>query len=194
MQKTKRILRIKRILPDEARALLKEASKGDEKSFKNVLAHCEKVREIALRTAKNTKIKSELDTTLIENGSLLHDIGRFECPPGSKDSVRHGIVGAEILRLEGEMCGRQGEFEEYARIAESHLGAGITKEEIKLKNLPLPKEDFIPETNEEKIISIADKLVAGDKEISLTEVLDRWKKELGKEAADRVKKLYNEMM
>ena len=42
-------------------------------------------------------------------------------------------------------------------MCERHTGAGIGKEEIKRLGLPLPYEDFLPETIEEKVICYADK-------------------------------------
>ena len=42
-------------------------------------------------------------------------------------------------------------------MCERHTGAGITKDEIMLQNLPLPHQDFLPETLEEKVICYADK-------------------------------------
>jgi putative nucleotidyltransferase with HDIG domain len=79
---------------DEKKAieLLKNHS-ADEKSFNKVLAHSKKVQEIALRLAHWI---DGVDVEFIRVASLLHDIGRFECPPG-KGTIYHGICGARIL-------------------------------------------------------------------------------------------------
>ena len=45
----------------------------------------------------------------------------------------------------------------HARVCERHTGAGITKAQIIAQNLPLPQQDFLPETMEEKVICYADK-------------------------------------
>ena len=95
----------------------------DEKTFRIVLAHSKKGQEIALKIAKNIP---EADNEFIKIAMLLHDIGRFKYPPRTKDSIRHGIEGAKILRKEN--------FFKYARVAERHLGVGITKEDIKKQN------------------------------------------------------------
>jgi uncharacterized protein len=58
-------------------------------------------------------------------------------------------MGAGILRKEG--------LERHARVAERHTGTGLTVESIRLQNLPLPLQDFSPETMEEKLICWADK-------------------------------------
>ena len=80
-----------------------------------------------------------LDRQFVIEAAMLHDIGIFI----------HGRIGAELVRAEG--------FPKHARVCERHTGAGITKEEIIKLNLPLPHEDFLPETMEEKVICYADK-------------------------------------
>lgn len=153
---------------------------SDERSFKAVLAHSKKVQEIALRIAKNVR---DVDVDFIKIASLLHDIGSFKCP--RTDRIKHGIAGAEILRKEG--------FERYARVAENHLGVGTTKEDIIKNKLDIPVRNYIPKTKEEKIICWADKLVCGDKEITVKQLIKRFKKELGMEYANRVLMFSKEM-
>ena len=48
-------------------------------------------------------------------------------------------------------------FERHARVCERHTGAGITCQQIESQKLPLPHQDFLPETMEEKVICYADK-------------------------------------
>ncbi len=86
---------------------------------------------------------------------MLHDIGIFKCDAagiqcfGTEPYICHGRIGAELLRSEG--------FLRHARVCERHTGAGITKAQIIAQNLPLPQQDFLPETMEEKVICYADK-------------------------------------
>ena len=86
---------------------------------------------------------------------MLHDIGIFKCDAagiqcfGTEPYICHGRIGAELLRSEG--------FPRHARVCERHTGAGITKAQIMAQNLPLPQQDFLPETMEEKVICYADK-------------------------------------
>ena len=86
---------------------------------------------------------------------MLHDIGIFKCDAagiqcfGIEPYICHGRIGAELLRSEG--------FPRHARVCERHTGAGITKAQIIAQNLPLPQQDFLPETMEEKVICYADK-------------------------------------
>ena len=46
---------------------------------------------------------------------------------------------------------------QHALVCERHVGIGITIEEIRLHNLPLPQRDMIPISIEEQIICYADK-------------------------------------
>ena len=86
---------------------------------------------------------------------MLHDIGIFKCDAagiqcfGIEPYICHGRIGAELLRSEG--------FPRHARVCERHTGAGITKAQVIAQNLPLPQQDFLPETMEEKVICYADK-------------------------------------
>ncbi|MBW2999418.1 HDIG domain-containing protein [Candidatus Woesearchaeota archaeon] len=165
----------------EAIELLKKYSPNDE-VFEKVLSHSKKVQEIALRIAKQIP---GVDVEFVKTASLLHDIGRFACPPHTKESIRHGVAGAEILRKEG--------LEKHALVAERHLGAGIPKEEIIKQKLDLPLKDFVPVSVEEKIICHADNLVFGDREGTMEEVIERYEAELGKEYGEKVKELADEV-
>lgn len=95
------------------------------------------------------------DRQFVEEAAMLHDIGIFLCDAhgiscfGKEPYLCHGRLGAELLRKEG--------FSLHARVCERHTGAGITKEQIIEYSLPLPQQDFLPETIEEQIICYADK-------------------------------------
>lgn len=148
-----------------------------------ILKHSKRVAEIALRYAKRIP---GMDLNFIECASLLHDIGRFQCPPKSKDSIRHGIVGAEILRKEGVE-------ERYALVCECHLGAGISKQDIIAQKLDLPLQDFMPMTKEEKIIAHADNIGKAEREWTVQEAVERFTRELGQEYGARVQALADEV-
>lgn len=95
------------------------------------------------------------DSDFIEEAAMLHDIGIFKCDApgicchGTEPYIRHGILGAELLRNEG--------FPRHARVCERHTGAGLSKKSIIEQNLPLPHKNFLPETLEEQLICYADK-------------------------------------
>lgn len=118
------------------------------------IQHSRQVADKALEIARRCNLDIPLKT--IETAAMLHDIGIFltnapdiDCH-GNEHYIRHGILGAELLRKE--------EFdEEIARVAERHTGAGLTIDDIDRQQLPLPRKDYMPETTLEKLICYADK-------------------------------------
>lgn len=96
-----------------------------------------------------------LDREFIEEAAMLHDIGIIKTDAsgikcfGTEPYICHGILGAEMLRQEG--------LPRHARVCERHTGAGLSLNEIVSQNLPLPHQDFLPETLEEQVICYADK-------------------------------------
>lgn len=97
-----------------------------------------------------------VDKDLVEEAALLHDIGIvFTDAPGigcngTEPYIRHGILGAKLLRDNGFA-------DEVARVAERHTGAGITPADITELSLPLPPGDYMPRTLLERLICYADK-------------------------------------
>jgi len=161
----------------ETIALLKEAAGDDKEAFERVLAHVKAVQKVALRIAEKV---SGINLETVRIGSLLHDIGRF-----SGNGIDHGIKGAEILRNKG--------LETFARIAETHIGAGINEQDIEEQKLDIPKKDYTPKTKEEKIIAHADNLIFGAEERPFQAVYDRFEKEISIKIAERCKKLKEEI-
>lgn len=118
------------------------------------ITHCRQVADLALEINRRKHLGLDEDT--VESAAMLHDIGIFmtdadgiDCH-GTEPYIRHGILGAALLRSEGVS-------EEIARVAERHTGAGITNEDIKEMGLPLPEGDYMPETLLERLICYADK-------------------------------------
>lgn len=126
----------------------------ESKLYEILVRHSEAVRAKALEIAKRHP-EMRIDAEFAAEAALLHDIGivhtdaaGIECH-GTEPYIRHGILGAEMLRREG--------FPRHARVCERHTGSGLTAEEIAARNLPLPHQDFLPETVEERLICYADK-------------------------------------
>lgn len=119
------------------------------------LKHCRQVTEEALSISE--RLNLDLTKEEIETAAMLHDIGIFLTDAdgigccGTEPYIRHGILGADLLRKEG--------FDEkYARVAERHTGAGITQEDIAELGLPLPADRImIPQTLLERLVCYADK-------------------------------------
>jgi uncharacterized protein len=126
----------------DSEALLRRYA-PDEAIFRRVYNHSLTVKRHTLEFCRLLTPAHRVDHHLIILGSLLHDIGRFWCPPGDT-GIMHGIVGARYLRAE--------HLYKCARIAERHLGVGIRREDILAQKLPLPIKDFVPLTVEERTI------------------------------------------
>lgn len=149
-----------------------------------LITHSQSVAQKALQIVSSHP-ELRLDAQFIEEAAMLHDIGIFmtDAPGimcfGSQPYICHGRLGAELLRKEG--------YERHARVCERHTGAGITKEQIEKQQLPLPHQDFLPETMEEKVICYADKFFSKthlDKEKSI----DKAEKSLAKFGEEGVKR------
>lgn len=136
-----------------ALTLLQKYYDRESKAYRILIAHSECV---AMMADKVLVDHPELgaDRRLVYEGALLHDIGIFGCSAkgigcyGDEPYIRHGIIGAELLRSEG--------LPQHALICERHTGVGITLEEIKRRQLPLPHRDMVPVSIEEQIVCFAD--------------------------------------
>ncbi|MEK6698994.1 MAG: HDIG domain-containing metalloprotein [Nitrospirota bacterium] len=129
----------------------------------DVVAHCIAVSMAALSIAERAKVN--LDRELVRQGGLFHDIGRSRT-----HGIGHAVAGVEIARSLGFS-------KALTAIIERHIGAGITASEA--VRLGLPNQDYLPLTPEEKIVSYADNLISGVREIPFPEALARFKKMLG---------------
>lgn len=127
----------------------------EDDALKHVLVtHSQSVAHMALQIVSSHP-ELGLDRDFVLAAAMLHDIGIFRCDApgiychGTEPYICHGRIGAELLRAEG--------LPRLARVCERHTGAGITRQEIEKQHLPLPDQDFLPETTEEKLICYADK-------------------------------------
>ncbi|MFX0047670.1 MAG: HDIG domain-containing metalloprotein [Candidatus Hermodarchaeota archaeon] len=149
----------------------------------NVRRHSLKVVDKALELAEKIKLK-EIDMDLIEIGSLLHDIGRSKT-----HGFNHALIGANIIR-------ERGLPEKLAKICETHILGGLDKDDA--KQIGLPERDFLPVTLEEKIICLADKYIAGTKEVSIEQRFEKWFNKYGKtriltKAKERIERIQKEL-
>lgn len=117
-----------------------------------LLAHSRQVADLAAEIIARKRLK--VDERFVEEAAMLHDIGVIatHAPSilcfGSEPYLRHGVIGAEMLEREGLPL--------HARVAATHIGAGLTAREIEEQGLPLPIRDFLPDTIEEKLVCYAD--------------------------------------
>ena len=147
----------------------------DSPMRKLLIQHSTQVRDKAFEILRHSGL--QLDRTIVDIGAMLHDLGIGRCHApgifcnGTSPYITHGMLGAAMIRsiAEEHNC----DLEPFARIAERHTGSGLTAADIRRQKLPLPEEDFLPETPEEKLICLADKFYSksGDlQEKSLPEI------------------------
>ncbi|MEW6182171.1 MAG: HDIG domain-containing metalloprotein [Bacillota bacterium] len=155
-----------------------------------LVEHSKMVVQKALATAaKIPHLKP--DNRFIFEAAMLHDIGIFltTLPEigcnGGRPYICHGHLGREILEKEG--------LQKHALVCERHVGTGITKEDVEMRKLPLPKRDMLPVSLEEKIICFADKFFSkeGKKTLQREKTIDEIRKSLVKFGPDKVSR-FNE--
>ncbi|TFG20241.1 MAG: HDIG domain-containing protein [Promethearchaeota archaeon] len=168
------------VLPDRDFALeLLKKLKVPYSVRRHSLKVCEKALEIA-----NKIRKANIDINLIEIGAILHDIGRSKT-----HGFQHALLGGKILRGRGFP-------NEIARICETHILGGLDKEDA--KSVGLPNRDYLPETLEEKIVCLADKSMAGRREVSIDKRFQIWFAKYGKskillKSKKRIKEIQKEI-
>lgn len=149
-----------------------------------LMTHSRSVADKALRIAA-AHPELALDMRFLEEAAMLHDIGVFLCDApgiqcfGKEPYIRHGQLGAQLMREEG--------LPRHARVCERHTGAGISAEEVKKQGLPLPPDDYLPETLEEKVVCYADKFFSKtrlDREKTLEQAANSLRK-FGEEGVQR---------
>ncbi|HLF15933.1 MAG TPA: HD domain-containing protein [Candidatus Thermoplasmatota archaeon] len=122
-----------------------------------VLRHCRAVEGLAAAMAERAAAQGlPVDSTLVQAGALLHDIGR-----SVTQDVRHASKGAAMLRARGFP-------EPLVLVVERHTGAGIDAQEARA--LGLPAKDYTPRSLEERIVAHADNLHSGERRLGLGEL------------------------
>ncbi|MER7276232.1 HD domain-containing protein [Dactylosporangium sp. NPDC000244] len=132
-------------IPDDAEIrALHERLAPTPQAFALVYTHCEIVARIASQLAG-----PGVDPALVRAGCLLHDIGVYRLGPGEA-YIRHGVLGHEALAGLGFP-------ETLSRFCSHHTGVGLTREDVDRQGLPLPVDDYVAETGEERLVMYADK-------------------------------------
>lgn len=145
-----------------------------------VIQHCLAVTKFATGLAHRLKEKGiEIDAQLVEAGGLLHDLGRSKT-----HKVDHSLVGSQIAQ-------KIGLPQPIVNIIKRHVGAGITDEEAKL--LGWPKDVYVPQAIEEKVVSYADKRIDQGKVVPIEIEIERLRKDDMIEAGERVRRLHEEI-
>lgn len=154
--------------------IINEFYNPGSRSYQILVKHGQQVAKKAVDIAKRV-LHLKPDLTFIKEAAILHDIGMFKtyspelgCS-GKYPYVCHGYLGRELLEKKG--------FPAHALVCERHVGTGITAEDIKRHNLPLPQRDMVPISIEEQIICFADKFFSkngnmADKEKPAEDILN----------------------
>jgi uncharacterized protein len=145
-----------------------------------VIQHCLVVSEFALEIARRLQNKGiKIDLPLVEAGALLHDLGRSKT-----HKVDHSLVGSNMAKRIGLPL-------PIVNIIKRHVGAGITDEEAKL--LGWPKDSYIPQTMEEKIVAYADKRINQGNVVPIEIEIEGLRRAGMVDAAERVRSLHEEI-
>lgn len=144
--------------------------------------HSRAVADMALECIIRRKIS--VDADFVEQAALLHDIGIImtDAPSilcrGTEPYICHGIIGARMLR--------ERNLPLHARVAERHTGAGLTVDDIRRQQLPLPERNFLPETTAERLICYADKFYSKSGNLTERKPLDKVRRQMERFGADTV--------
>jgi uncharacterized protein len=133
--------------------ILKKHYSESDIAYQALVAHGDAiVRKAESFIQRNHKLG--MDEELILEAAYLHDIGISDTHApaigcfGGAPYIVHGIIGRKRLESEGLF--------KHALIAERHIGVGLTSEEIKSNQWPLPLRDMRPETAEEEAVCFLD--------------------------------------
>lgn len=126
--------------------------KGSD-AYNLLITHSRQVAELSLALARRNP-QLGVDEDFVYEASMLHDIGVFRtyAPSifcnGKLPYLQHGLEGKRILGALG--------LPRHGLVCERHIGAGLTAEEIIKQELPLPAQDMVPLSVEEKLVCYAD--------------------------------------
>ena len=168
----------KKPLDIHPREIIEQLCKRDSRAYRIIVSHSERVAsKAAAIAARVTHLKP--DVPFIKQAAMLHDVGiiltdspNLGCH-GKHPYVCHGVLGREMLEKLG--------LQRHALVCERHVGVGVTREDIRLQQLPLPDRDMRPQSIEEQIICYADKFYsknggAAGREKSTDEILEQLRK------------------
>lgn len=143
-------------MPDAIRPadLIRKYYAAHPEARKILLDHSRLVTQRAVKIARFLQQTEAVDLKFVAEAAMLHDIGMLKTDtpelacPGDAPYLQHGVAGRAILEAEG--------LPRHALVCERHIGIGLTAEEIREQQLPLPHRDMRPLTLEEQIICYAD--------------------------------------
>lgn len=158
----------------------------NEITYNILVEHSIAVAKKAVEIAKKVP-HLKPDIKFIQEAAMLHDIGIFQTNApkigcfGTHPYVEHGYLGRIILENEG--------FYKHAIVCETHVGTGLTVDDIINQKLNIPHRNMEPKTIEEEIICYADKFFSKSrKNLSEEKSIEKIKKSLIKHGEHKVVK------
>lgn len=156
----------------------------DTPLYETLMTHSMRVRDKAFDCIRHRGLT--VDEEFVSQAAMLHDIGVFRCSApdiycvGDLPYICHGVEGRKILDEEG--------YPKHGLVCERHTGAGLTLEDIRRQELPLPLRDMTPQTIEEKLICYADKFFSKSGDINREKGIDEVMKSMERHGADTLKR------
>jgi hypothetical protein len=144
-----------------------------------LVAHCNAVAAVALRIGRVAQ-RDHLTSTSASSSSTPC------CTTSARHELSRSITphwGGQIIRSARTSIADDDLRERLARVVEVHTGAGLSRETVRALNaergLRIPERDYTPEIPEEIIVALADKLVAGERELSFDAQLEDTRRKFG---------------
>ena len=184
--------------PERVQQVIDHFYPGETPLKQLLLRHSRQVRDKALAIlAMPGNERLGLSADMASAAAMLHDLGIGQCHApsilctGREPYLAHGLIGARLLRDYGRQTGE--DWEACARVCERHTGTGITAEDIRRQQLPLPERNFLPETPLEKLICLADKYFSksGDLQEKTRDQILRELSRFGPKTVRRLKDLWD---
>jgi uncharacterized protein len=134
--------------------IISEYYPSNSSAFTILIVHSSLVAQKAQAVARRlSSLHPDMD--FIYEAAMLHDIGiRATDTPelgchGVLPYICHGYMGRSMMEERG--------LPRHGLVCERHVGVGITAEDIRTGNLPIPVRDMTPQSLEEQIVCYADK-------------------------------------
>jgi len=157
----------------------------ETRAYDVLIAHSESVMRRALQAAAAVSGDNP-DLEFIRRAAMLHDVGMIQTDApgigchGAEPYMSHGTLGREMLEHEG--------LHREALVCERHTGVGLTIQDIKAANLPLPLRNMCPLSLEEIIICYADNFFSKSaKDLHVARSADEVAQRLSRFGEDKVR-------
>jgi len=169
--------------------IIEQFYKRDSLAYRILVAHGQLVAKKSIAIAARVAHLNP-NVLFIQEAALLHDIGMiFTDSPkigcrGQHPYVCHGVLGRGLLEELG--------LHRHALICERHVGVGISREDIRSQQLPLPDRDMLPRSIEEQIICYADKFYSKNgRSAGKEKTVEQIMKKLGEYGSDKTRRFHS---